>query len=171
MRSKRSHRKGSPDNAQNVASPPQQQSFNAHTIISPPQTTPEQARGVFALGINGALPTNSSILAAAPNAETGQPLGTHVPSSQPISFAPVNQPHPSTGSMSEERPAQQESGGLEYSRDRINGGVAGEAMSVGPEVNVDTNGERRVPPDTEMSEARPEGQSSGAGGGFTAVNR
>ena len=64
---------------------------------------------------------------------------------------------------------QQENDGMEYNRDPMSGGVTGEAVSAGPEIITNANGERRVGPDTEMSEAQPEG--SGAGGGFTAVNR
>ena len=65
---------------------------------------------------------------------------------------------------------QQENGGMEYHRDRTGGGATGEAVGTGPEIALDANGERRVMPDTEMSEAQPEGPSGGAGG-FTAVNR
>ncbi|KAI9659481.1 MAG: hypothetical protein M1821_001739 [Bathelium mastoideum] len=187
MRSKRSHRKASPDNAPNATSPPPppQQSFSAHSIISPPQTTPDQSRAMYTTIMNGTTPTNPPIAAALPQnaTPTQQHFATTIPSStQPISFAAVNQPAPSPHatplsdeqrrpSHQQSQPPQQENGGMEYSRDRIAGGVTGEAVGAVPEITVDANGERRVQPDTEMSEAQPEGLEAGAGGGFTAVNR
>lgn len=173
MRSKRSHRKGSPDQTQTASSPPPQQpSFSARSIVSPPQTTPDQSRGIYSTVMNGTTPMNSSAAAPPPNVTPGQSFSTPIPSNQPISFAPVNQPPPSGEPPSEEGPSEQrENGGMEYSRDQTGGGATGEALGAGPEVTVDANGERRVMPDTEMTEAQPEGQSSSGAGGFTAVNR
>ncbi|KAL9097589.1 MAG: hypothetical protein Q9165_000485 [Trypethelium subeluteriae] len=171
MRSKRSHRKTSPDTAQNMPSPPQQPSFSGQHIISPSQTTPEQSRAIYPTVMNGTTPTNPSIATAPPNVGPTPSFGTPGPASQPISFAAINQPPPSAESVSEERRlSHQENGGPEYSRDHVGGGVTGQAVNAGPEVIVDANGERRAPPDTEMGEAQPEGPSGG-GGGFTAVNQ
>ncbi|KAF2232694.1 hypothetical protein EV356DRAFT_534416 [Viridothelium virens] len=171
MRSKRSHRKTSPDTAQNMPSPPHQPSFSGQHIISPPQTTPEHSRAIYPTVMNGTTPTNPSIAAAPPNAGPTPSFGTPGPANQPVSFAAINQPPPSAESISEERRlSHQENGGPEYSRDHVGGGVTGAAVSAGPEVIVDANGERRVQPDTEMGEAHPEGPSGG-GGGFTAVNQ
>ncbi|KAI9706748.1 MAG: hypothetical protein M1820_004718 [Bogoriella megaspora] len=154
MRSKRAHRKNSPDTA---TSPPQPQagSYNPNApLISPSQSSPEHARAVFPrpTTVNGsAIPPSGSsdVIAAQP------PYGTPIAAAPAPGFAAVNQ-----------GPPPQENGGVEYSRDRTGGGVAGEAVGAGPEITIDANGERRVAPDTEMADAGP-----GGAGGFTAVNR